>query len=129
MKTFADQIASTVNALHKCRKGGNTEWEQRHSEYLEGIFRECGPSGGGIDMGVSLVEESSDLDKLTFLIPYHHMDENGYYVGWEDYVLEIRPIFHLKLTGKFLEGEDSNGVHEYLYDVMCDWLESEWPGV
>ena len=55
--------------------------------------REHLPSGSGYDRGCTILMEKSTPDKIVILCPYHHMDEHGYYDGWEDYKATVTPTF------------------------------------
>lgn len=64
-----------------------------HLADLEALEREL-PSGSGIDNGTKIDIENSEEDvKLVIDCGYHHMDENGYYDGWCDYTITVRPTF------------------------------------
>lgn len=63
----------------------------RAKEYLLEELLDFLPHGSGFDAKASLEEDRSTEDKLVFLIPYHHMDENGFYVGWSETKLVVKP--------------------------------------
>ena len=75
------------------------------------------PSGGGIDSGCKIDVESSSSDKVIILFSYHHMTEDGYYDGWTEHKLIVRPKlwndFDMRITGR-----DRNYIKEYLYDLF-----------
>lgn len=87
----------------------------------ERIQKQCErlPSGSGIDSGVKFEIDKSAPEKLVFSVPFHHMDENGYYDGWTTYKMTVKPSFwsgfDIKITGR-----DKNDVKEYLCVLFSD---------
>ena len=121
MKTInISKFANVLQAFKSCEKAGNTEWEEKHHAYLLGEVEKL-PSGSGINAGITLNFVDSSRDKLIFNFGYHHMNQNGYYIGWTKHQLIIKPslIFgiDLKITGK-----NRNGVKEYLHDLFSDYF-------
>jgi hypothetical protein len=109
------EIASTLSAIRNCREAGNKEWEDRHSDSLKTLVDYL-PSGSGIDSGVTLDEDKSGPAKLVFTFGYHHMNEHGFYDGWTDHVLTVRPSFDgIDMS---ISGRDRNDVKDYLYQVF-----------
>lgn len=81
------------------------------------------PSGAGIDSGINFNAAKSNSKKIVLDIPFHHMDENGFYDGWSDYVATVTPSFDgidLKITGK-----DKNDIKYYLHDLIYEELIKE----
>lgn len=113
-------LASTIDARENCRKSGNTEWFERHSDTIDEIMKTA-PSGSGIDSGTKIDMERSTGDKLIFTFGYHHMDESGYYVEWTDHVLTVRPSLQFGIDLK-ISGRDRNDIKEMLYEEYTDWL-------
>ena len=81
------------------------------------------PSGSGIDSGIKLV--SSSKQKMVFSVPFHHMDQNGYYDGWSEYTVVVKP--ELSETGfdMLIKGRDRDLTKSYLFDLFYEWLQSE----
>jgi hypothetical protein len=77
------------------------------------------PSGSGLDRGVSL-DSSSKPERLVFLAPFHHMDANGYYCGWTDYKIVLKPSFLFFGIDIRITGKDKNYVKDYLYDLFSE---------
>lgn len=119
VKINLQQLASKLTAIENCKKSGNAEWEQKHSEAIEEMLKEL-PSGSGIDAGMKFHLELSNTNKLVFSFGFHHM-EDGYYSGWTEHKLIITPSFggfDLNITGR-----DKNEVKEYLYDLFSEVFE------
>lgn len=89
-KTLISQIASTLEAIENCKETGNKEWKVRHERSLKALI-DCLPSGSGIDCGTKL--ESAQAKQIVFKAEYHMMDSDGYYDGWETFLIEVLPSF------------------------------------
>lgn len=76
------------------------------------------PSGSGIDSGTKL--ESASATKIVLTAGFHHMNENGYYDGWTEHKITVRPVFGgLDIT---ISGRNRNDIKEYLHQVYHDAL-------
>lgn len=75
------------------------------------------PSGSGIDAGCKIDVEKSSSDKVIITFGYHFMNDAGYYDGWGEYKLIIKPKlwndFDLRIVGK-----DRRFIKDYLYDLF-----------
>lgn len=82
------------------------------------------PSGSGIDRGTIIDRERSRPDRIVLVCSFHHMNEHGYYDGWTDHEVIVRPSlawgFTLRVTGR-----DRNGIKDYLHDVYMHALREE----
>ena len=112
-----------IQARNNCQESGNTEWFTKHSETLEWLASEYLPHGSGIDSGVSIDLEKSKPGRIVFHFGFHHMNQNGFYEGWEYYSLIIRPDFvsgfNMRITGR-----DRNNIKELLYEEFSHSLNS-----
>lgn len=100
------------------------DWRKQVNEEYMGVcedrlykLEQMLPSGSGIDSGCKIDVENSSSDKVVILFSWHHMDENGYYDGWTDHKLIVKP----KLWNNFdvrITGRDRNYLKEYLYDLF-----------
>lgn len=86
-------IASANNARMNCIANGNAEWKVRHTQKIEQLVREYLPSGSGYDNDTKIDFDCSSNDELIFRTSFHHMDENGYYCGWSNHKVIVRPSF------------------------------------
>lgn len=117
MQKLYQEIASTIAALKNCEKSGNREWFEKHKDTLYDIEKNILPHGSGIDSGCKINLEKSSENKIVIDVPYHCMDENGYYAGWRDYQIIIRA----HLASSFVidvKGRDYNGLKDYLADTF-----------
>jgi hypothetical protein len=94
---------------------------ERSEERLERLM-ETAPSGSGFDAGTQVNEDRSDV--LIFTTAFHHMDEAGFYDGWTEHTIRVKPSlawgFDLKVSGR-----DRNGIKEYIADMFACWLNEE----
>jgi hypothetical protein len=124
-QTLAQAIASAVTARANCRASGNKEWLERWTDRIESLVRDHMPSGSGIDCGTKIDLERSNEHALRFSFSFHHMDEHGYYNGWTEHQLVVKPAFQgLSLH---ITGPDRNQVKEYLYEVYSQALSETAP--
>ena len=123
MKKY-QKLAMTVNARENCRKLGNDEWYDKHTDIIDTIMQDA-PSGSGIDCGTKIDLEKSTGDKLIFYASYHHMNDGGMYDGWTEHTIKVMPSlafdYDLKITGK-----DRNMIKEYLSQVYDEWLSEDY---
>jgi len=77
------------------------------------------PSGSGFDCGTKFDFEKSNPEKLVFNIGYHHMDENGFYDGWSELTVIVKPSLandiDIEITGIRRKNKHDS---EYFYDEM-----------
>ena len=93
-KTLIQQISLALNARNTCKAhGGNGEWQSRWEERLESIAKNELPSGSGFDSGTKLDFDASTDDCIVFTTAFHHMNDNGYYCGWTEHTVKVRPSF------------------------------------
>lgn len=98
------------------------EWSDKRQERLDSIMAEM-PSGSGWDLGTKLGDYSKS--KIVLHGAFHHMNGDGYYDGWTEHNIVIRPSlshgFELTVTGR-----DRNGIKDYLAEMFQDVLSREW---
>lgn len=79
------------------------------------------PHGAGLNSGCKIDVQNSSSDKVIIHFKYHHMNENGFYCGWTQHSMVVKPKlwndFDLKISGK-----NKNLIKEYLYDLFNDTL-------
>lgn len=95
-----------------------TNAELRLSQELEKL-----PSGSGIDRGMKLLMNESKPERLVFSVPFHHIDTNGYYSGWTDYKLILKPSFLRFGIDMRITGMDRNYIKDYLYQLFQEVFE------
>ncbi len=123
MKTkLITRIYRTLQVMDNCQKSNNTDWQKNHSYYLDELEKNYLPHGSGIDSGC-IINRTFKKDTVIINVPYHLMDENGYYCGWQTYRLIIKPKFD-SLSIK-IQGKDKYLLKDYLYDLFDHVLNEE----
>ncbi len=117
-KPVYQHIAGLLIAIENCYKSNNTEWRDRHEQTLEKMVYETMPSGSGFDSGTKLDFERSNAEqKLIFHTSFHHMNDGGYYDGWTEHTVTVRPsLFHdidIKISGR-----DRNEIKDYIHECF-----------
>lgn len=100
----------------------NEKWEDERDRRIEKVMT-LAPSGSGFDAGTKL-DDSSTGEKIIFNTAFHHMNENGYYVGWTNHKITVKPslIWGFDMT---VSGRDKNGVKDYISDCFNEFLDME----
>lgn len=109
--------------MNNCVKSNNQHWETVHGFVLQRLL-DLLPSGSGIDSGTKLLEDKSSTDKLVFQADFHHMDEHGYYDGWTEHQVIVKPSLQFGITIR-ITGRDRNQIKDYLLDLFHECLQEE----
>lgn len=132
MRPLYQILFSTFEAWDVCRGRPNVEWQRKHKDRLESLVKNHLPSGGGWDCGTN-----SDWDAwrrkpetMVFRGSFHHMNAAGYYCGWSDHTITVKPSFS-GITIQ-ISGTDRDNIKEYIHEVFHEALtqqcdESEQP--
>jgi hypothetical protein len=125
-KKVYQELASLVIARQNCNKTGNLIWFERHTEKIKHIIKNYLPSGSGIDSGIEIDLDNSNDQKLIFYSSYHNMNDAGFYDGWSNFKLIVKPSlcfgFILKIVGNFGKYQSTK---DYLYDIFNNDLDQE----
>jgi len=125
MPAVYQELARKLGAYQWCVKEGNA-CAVKHLHDIEATVEEYMPSGSGVDTGTTLNLEKSTPDRLVFDASYHVMNEAGFYVGWIDFQVIVKPSlafdFDLSIRGQFGKYQD---IKEYLYNLYSDALGQE----
>ena len=121
MKVY-QKIALTFNAYQQCIKNENITWQNKYEETIKEVIKTL-PSGSGIDKPIKFDFEKSNFDKIILYSSYHVIDEDGYYDGWIDFDVIIKPDwidFKMKIQGKFSNyGKcKADSIKNYIYDTF-----------
>lgn len=133
MKPAYEMFATAACAYRNCVKSNNTEWRDKWEARADDLTGEVMPSGGGFDNGTTFDIEASDANKLVFHTAFHHMNEMGFYDGWTEHRVTVKPSFihgfDICLSGQG-SGINKNNVKGYIAEVfsyalnrMVDWAE------
>ena len=123
--TVFNAIAQNLNGFSMMSE----DFRDKREAVLEIIQKECLPSGSGIDSGCRItVKDLATRGRESFEITFgfHFMDEYGYYDGWEDYRLVVRPSL-LTLLDLKIVGKNRNDIKDYLYDTFDSALREGLP--
>ena len=83
----------------------------------------CLPRGSGIDAGTTMVSVSDKQIVLT--AGYHHMNEGGYYDGWTEHTIRVRPSLMLGMTVT-VSGPNRNQIKDYLQELYHRVMDSDF---
>ena len=59
----------------------------------------------------------STPDKLVFYTSFHHMNDNGFYDGWTEHTVTVRPSLQFGFNMK-ISGQNRNEIKYHLHDVF-----------
>ena len=121
--TNARRIANLLAAIVSCETSGNVEWQRRHTESLDRIVKDTGPSGSGFDIGTEFNYTRSTPDKLIFETSFHHMDQWGGYSRWTDHTITVRASLAWGIDVR-VGGRNHNDIKDYVGEVFTSWLEN-----
>lgn len=123
MKLYRE-LASLVRARLNCEEAGNKEWFEKHEARIKELVENYMPSGSGFDCGTQLDLDESTPEKLVFYTDFHHMNEAGYYDGWTEHRITVRPslAFGFTLT---ISGKNRNEIKDYIHQAFDCALDEE----
>jgi hypothetical protein len=124
-QSIATILAQLVQARRNCLSSGNSEsWAERHEGTILAIVAQCFPHGSGFDSGTKIDLDESTDEKLVFHTSFHHMGDNGLYIGWTYHKVVVRGSlasgFVIKITG-----QDKCGIKEYIHEHFYSTLETK----
>lgn len=114
------EIASTVEVLQSGR--ASPEWQEKWRDRLDRL-QDMLPSGSGIDNGTQIDFDKSSESKIILHTAYHHMNDGGYYDGWTEHTITIKPSF--RGIDVSIGGRNRNDIKDYLHDVFYHCLNDE----
>jgi hypothetical protein len=120
----AQRLSQLVQARLNClAMNPINDYYMKHEEIIKDIIDNSMPHGSGID-GENSIDMDRSTDKvLYFNFSYHFMNEAGYYDGWEDYTLVVKPAF-IGIDMR-IQGKNRNDIKDYLYETFNNWLTAE----
>lgn len=111
METLIYHIAKNCDWL----KSVNEAYRDQCEDNLDKLEQML-PSGSGIDAGTKIDREKSGKDKVIINFEYHHLNGDGYYDGWTQHKLIVKPTFMgIEMN---IQGRDRNDTKDYLYDLF-----------
>jgi hypothetical protein len=128
MKTY-QKLATTIDALINCIEKGNAQWQENHETTIEKIM-ERAPHGSGFDSGTKIDLKNSTGEKIIFTTSFHHMNDGGYYDGWTEHTITVRPSMRFGFT-MTISGRDRNDTKDFISECFESFLsepiENEYP--
>lgn len=120
--TVIQRLASTIQARLNC-EDDNPEWFDKHTNTIEVMCHQHLPSGAGFDATTDVDYDKSNGERVVITTSFHKMDENGFYEGWSDFTITVRPAF----TGISLKvsGNADRDLKEYVAEVFAEALRTE----
>lgn len=116
MKLY-QKLATLVLARANCIGSGNHEWEVRHGERLRWLVENMLPRGGGFDAGTKIDFEAQSPDRLVLQTSFHHMNAAGYYDGWTEHRVIIRPSLAYDID-IHVGGRNRNDIKDYIAEAF-----------
>ena len=97
-------------------KDGRETIEQDAREKLAQL-QDLLPSGSGFDAGTQIDLDKSTPEKIVLNTAFHHMNDGGYYDGWTEHTVTVRPSFLWDFDIR-VGGRDRNCIKEYIAEMM-----------
>lgn len=117
-------IARVLLARETSTERGNQEGVDNQNKFLKDLEKFL-PSGAGIDNGTKIDLENSTSSKIILTFSYHRMNDNGFYVGWFDYQVDIKLPRNLTCDYNLMfHGDEVLNDLDYLHDVFVTTLET-----
>lgn len=124
-KSVLSALSSAIVACHNCAKSGNSEWLAKWEALIAQIAENCLPSGSGFDNGTEIdVDASNGRSKIVLTTAFHHMNEGGYYDGWTEHKITVKPCL-LSGFDLVISGRNRNEIKEYIHETFSRALEQE----
>lgn len=127
MSKLYKALVSVSDARDNCAKTGNQVWYQKWSERLDRLEDRL-PNGSGFDSDphVSLATP----EKMVISGSYHCMNEVGYYDGWIDFKVTVKPLLLFGFTldveaDKMHWPKKYSDLREYISEIYTEALNTE----
>jgi len=93
---------------------------------MKELTKEYAPSGSGFNSGTQFQLHDSRPDRLVFVTNFQHMSDHGYYEGWTEHQVVVKPSlahgFELKV-----HGPNRNDIKSYIGELFDQFLTLEVP--
>jgi hypothetical protein len=87
-----------------------------HNKQLIKQLNKILPSGSGLDNGSEIDVDKTSCEKIVIKTAFHHMNDRGFYDGWNDHVVTIRPRF--SGFDVHVSGRNKRDIKDYIHDVF-----------
>jgi hypothetical protein len=119
------KLAHSFVARENSRQAGKVAWQDHWEDEIESLVQDYLPTGSGIDAGVKFDFEKSSFNRLVLNSSFHIMDENGFYDGWVEFRVVVKPSLafgiNVDVKGKFGNHQD---IKDYLGEIFREALTS-----
>ncbi|WKV22115.1 hypothetical protein Phage2-1_00115 [Achromobacter phage 2-1] len=120
-QVMAMRLIAYNNRLAGSNGNPNDEWLNKHAERMKGLTKELAPSGSGFNSGTQFQLHDSRPDRLVFVTNFQHMSDHGYYEGWTEHQVIVKPSlahgFELKV-----HGPNRNDIKSYIAEMFDSFL-------
>lgn len=127
-QTIATAFVNALMARNNCQKSGNKLWLDRWEERIQQLQDEL-PRGSGFDNGSKFCMLRSNEHCIVIETSYHHMDSNGFYDGWTDHVVRVRPRFDADSFDITVSGRNKRDIKDYIAEGFLHVLRKTAPEV
>jgi hypothetical protein len=125
-KTLAANMWRLIESMARCETSGNAEWSAKHYHVLKRLIDNHLPHGSGLDGDNAIdASECALKGRIDVHTQFHHMNEVGYYDGWTDHVISVRPAFDG--TDVRVSGRNRNDIKDYLGEIFTYAFEALIP--
>lgn len=122
-KTLAHHIASALQA-HRYTYDNSLDFAPVWEALLDVIERKALPSGSGFDSGTTIDRSVVFSKEFRLVTSFHHMSEHGYYDGWTDHVVAVKPDWNgVEID---VSGPDRHDVNDYIGEMFACVLGEFW---
>jgi hypothetical protein len=116
-RTVIQALAGSISARSNSYVAGNKDWFEKHSDRAKQLIKDFLPSGGGFDSGCTVDFEASSPETIVIHTSFHHMNDNGFYDGWTEHKITIRPSFISEIDIK-VSGINRNEIKDYIAETF-----------
>lgn len=119
-KTIAQHLSDHIQAMQNCYSKGKTEPDGWYYKHKNKVLFCVAYHGYNYLSNFKIDIEASTPQKLVFTVDYHHMNENGFWDGWTNHKITVKPEFNgfdIRITG-----EDRNHIKDVLYENVNSFL-------
>ena len=118
-------LATTVEHNANCVKANNQRWQDITESRIESAIRNLMPSGSGFDCDTKFdLGANRGKPYLRFATEFHHMNGVGYYDGWTQHVITVKPCLAHGFTMS-ISGRNRDQIKDYIYEVFDSTLRQE----
>jgi hypothetical protein len=121
-------IATALEALQGCRRDNANEsqrsWESKWEAFIVRASCEL-PRGSGFDSYPAIDTDDIKANRITITGSYHCMDADGYYCGWTDYTVTVKPSLTNGFTMRIVGGDSD--FKDYVHECFDIALRQEFP--